>query len=1589
MKRITLLVVLCIYAFVVNAQTFNRQTNLNLQVTESTTIYPFDGNTVTGIGVSGNVCFTSEMGFVRFVVSDAYDDEYLVYESYRLFEQDSTFSFSQKCEESCFYFGYVPAEFKIYVNDAVVTINTIDMSNTAYQDAENRRIFAAREADNQKLLAVQNYISENGLIWVANHTKMSDLTYSEKVMMLGEGFRTYGFEYYSRGVFSLFGPSRGGHHKTGQYVANFDWRNRHGANNPNSPYFDDDLEDGTGWLSPLKCQDGCWKDGVLTCSTRQECEDMDGEFRGAGNCWIFSATAGVEAMANLYYNQHLDLDLAEQYMSCKLQDSITQAGNVHRAMYYYRDNGVPYESEWPYIASLDSCDVYPEPQEKVRIFDVKSHVASSIVGLQKALMNGGPVAYGFKNGHSHHALLLVGWGTIDETTHNVLGYPENDPYYAKGYYGLTYLIYKDSYGQTSDDSTGRTNGYVYTLNNDVFGSGFDSNYQSKCPIIVPGMTEDNIQCNDFDGDGYYYWGIGPKPAHCPPCPDEPDGDDSNPALGPLNKYGQCTIIDACNFSFEDGWDGWTQGRDQSIVGLDWWRHTGPTATSSTGPTSAQDGDYYIYIDGSTCPNWSTFPVVTSPLIDFSRFGVCSYCVDFYYHMKMPSNNCTLYMYLKDRDSDTIIKKVKQGNSGNAWQHYSIILDSDIEQISFFATANDHTTYADIAIDNITIRPLVHNDNPTIITGDVVWDRETFGTNKVIENDIIIEDGAKLTITKGNSSGITLKMLPESKIIVKPGGKLILDGCTLDCYCNNDMWQGIQVWGDNTKDQLSHNGHYYQGYLEMKNNATIKNAICAVDLRNPNHWNSTGGIIHASNCSFLNNAKAIHAINYNQTAPNGNILNYNAIFTKCTFTINEAYRGTATFYKHVDLANVTGVRFHGCDFSIEVDDGGGGGGGPVRIDNVSYWTEGIAAYNAGFTVDGIYSYYHNGTTQVDKKSTFKGFHAGAYSVIDGAGGPKTFTVKDCEFSNNDFGVFAIDPKYATVLNSTFIVGHDDSRTCNAGIFFNSTRGFLIEENTFTKGDNAVEGNNYGVIVKNSEAVNELYRNTFVGLYCGNIAVGKNIKYVHDYAPGLTYCCNDNDGNEIDFYVEILNSQVYEGIQRSQGNMEIPAGNTFSDNANYHFYNEGIFVDYYYNPATEGATPDVNKLYRVSPHNTSGLNDCPSNYGGSNNPVSPVLPPQRRQQAEQQFNESQNIYNSLKAVYDSRMDGGSTTNTVSEVEAAQPEDMWNLRSMLLNTSPYLSDDVLYAAADRDDVFPVSVLFEILLSNPDELKNDELIDYMENKNTPLPDYMIDILHEVASGTSARTVLLSNMARYNHEAQKAAGDIIRSIMNDSIIDRNDLVTWLGNLQDIGGDRDIISIYMAEGDFDDAFTLANMLPTLYNLEGDDLVDHNDYMQLITLYRALVQDGRTTMQLNATEKSLVEDIAYNGKGTSQAMAKSLLTIYGEFDEECPQPSISSNGRGVGKTTYTEDDISRAMGLSLKVNPNPANTWVAVDYTLPKGFNNAVITLTNSMGMEVYTQNVHGERGQHVIDLQKLPVGVYILTIKCEEHSITNKLVVTR
>jgi len=864
--------------------------------------------------------------------------------------------------------------------------------------------------------------------------------------------------------------------------------------------------------------------------------------------------------------------------------------------------------------------------------------------------------------------------------------------------------------------------------------------------------------------------------------------------------------------------------------------------------------------------------------------------------------------------------------------------------------------------------------PYSITSDTEWD-----LNFTSYRNVIIEAGATLTIT------CKLVMKSNARIIIKPGGNLIVDGGIITTE-DSSMWQGIEVWGNQNANQYAVNGSYGQGYVELKNGATIENAVCALALWRPDHWSTTGGIVHAEDAVFRNNQRSVHALHYKNTSPvNGKQTDYNSWFKRCQFIVNENYLGDEdhVFHKHVDLDHVRGIKFFACDFSVS-----------APSSNISYWTSGIAGYEAGFSVSGMCSNNSIYPCPSYNNSTFSGFLSAISAVNDGTRTPPTITVTRSSFNNNDFGIYISNLSNTSVRFCDFNVKRQDNWLCGAGIFLENVLNYSVEENALAK-TNTFNGEGYGIVIKNCAVQSKVYRNQFEDLYCGNLAWGRNIlmKSSNNYI-GLEYGCNTNTGNTFDFYV-LGDEGVFSGLQSSQGSSLAAARNTFSDNG-YHFYNGGDhrITYYYYNVAGfEDEKPLSYNEDKVQIDSTNLTDNCPSNFGNGEDPVSLVLTPAEKYQREQDYYEAYTAYNGLKAVYDSRIDGGNTNNMLYDIASATPSDMWALRAQLLGASPYLSGEVLTDVSDRDDVFTESVLFEILLSNPDELKKDSLMYHLRNKTNPLPQYMMNILDQVANGTTARTVMQNRMAAYRGEYTRAAGDIIRSLVNDTVLDITELRGWLANMKDFYADRDIIATYVDEGDFTNALTLANMLPSLYGLTGNDLVEHNDYVELLELYRDLYNDDRNIMQLDSAERVQVERIAFQGSGYPQAMAQAVLygtnwESYAENPFDCPTLTLPQGGQRGGHT-FTQEDLGRALGLNVSVKPNPATTWTAVDYTLPAKLSKATMTVSNALGVTVMSTELNGNQGQKVLDLRGLADGVYLYTIRCGEYLQTGKLVIAK
>jgi hypothetical protein len=836
----------------------------------------------------------------------------------------------------------------------------------------------------------------------------------------------------------------------------------------------------------------------------------------------------------------------------------------------------------------------------------------------------------------------------------------------------------------------------------------------------------------------------------------------------------------------------------------------------------------------------------------------------------------------------------------------------------------------------------------------------------------------------------LQFAKDAKVIVEPGGKLTLSNSTFSNFtiCEG-MWQGIEVWGVREENQWPDaQGNYAQGYLELID-AVIENAIVAVSLWKPGDYSSSGGIVEARNTVFKNNKRSVHAIRYTNFHPvNGKEMDYRATFTHCKFELDVNYPGLETFYKHVDLDQVRGVKFTACDFSLSSD-----------APNVSTYNMAIGSYSAGFSVNAICADSYIPCQTYDH-CTFAGFHW-AINANNTLGSTRTFFVNQALFNGNAYGIYTSGINNFTVLNSVFNIGYNEpeSDPCDSegkaassyGIHMTGCTGFAIEENKFYKASGAPQGNYTGILIAETQSINQVYRNTFEGLSYGNYAVGRNWK--EDYFEGLAYYCNENSGNFADFFVEPDNDPYkVSGIQSKQGDDNFVTGNTFTSTGNtWHFYNGGDYlVGYYYCNYCDDESPDESKIFQVTDKPKTFSNNCPSHYGGGGGSTeqSIVLTTSEKQEAELEFAVNLSNYNGVKTLYDDLKDGGNTDAVIADIENAWPTDTWELRAELLGKSPHLSMEVLKAAADKTDVLPESIIFEVLAANPDELKKEELIKYLEDKADPLPEYMVNILRHLAHGTTYKTVLEQHMAHYNQVKTRAAYDIVRSLLNDTIMDFEQLRNWLDNVGGKRADEQIIATYLAENNYTNALALANMMPSLYAYSENELTEHSFYMDLLNQQISLEQQQRTISDLDSLEVANLIFIAENSQGTAGLQAKGILEYaYGHHFCNCLNISDMSGFKRSG--SINPDDLAKLHGVEINAHPNPASQWVAFNYTLPANTYKGEIKIVDAKGAVITSFTVTGTQGQQVWDSRSVTPGVYFYTLSVGEFTKSGKIVINK
>ena len=152
-----------------------------------------------------------------------------------------------------------------------------------------------------------------------------------------------------------------------------------------------------------------------------------------------------------------------------------------------------------------------------------------------------------------------------------------------------------------------------------------------------------------------------------------------------------------NEGFESGNGAWSQSNSDD---MDWTRDASGTPSSSTGPSAAAEGTYYMYTEASS-PNYpSKTAILNGPCFDLS--GVTSPTITFQYHMYGATMG-TLKLEAREDGSTTWTSIWSQtGNQGNSWQSAEVSLASYSNvQLRFYNTTGTSYT-GDATIDDISV-----------------------------------------------------------------------------------------------------------------------------------------------------------------------------------------------------------------------------------------------------------------------------------------------------------------------------------------------------------------------------------------------------------------------------------------------------------------------------------------------------------------------------------------------------------------------------------------------------------------------------------------------------------------------------------------------------------------------------------------------------------------------------------------------------------------------------------------------------------------------------------------------------------------------
>ncbi len=851
------------------------------------------------------------------------------------------------------------------------------------------------------------------------------------------------------------------------------------------------------------------------------------------------------------------------------------------------------------------------------------------------------------------------------------------------------------------------------------------------------------------------------------------------------------------------------------------------------------------------------------------------------------------------------------------------------------------------------------NNSTIINNTQIWTK-----GEAIQGDIIVNPGASLTIK------CNVYMSNFSKIIVKQGGLLVVDGGYITTECSN-LWSGIQVWGTNNKAQyeLDSQGNYYQGRVEVRNGAIIENAEIAIQAWQPGSWTGGGGIIKTLDATIRNCWKGIHY---------GYYTNYNSA----------SYSRNSTFETTADLINgdvpqtfiegwaFKGVKVNGCTFRNT----------NPNASDINQLGRGIYLESAKGIITGLTTAtvtdFCDETNTNWQPNIFENLYKGVELVNYGmqqTNGIFTSTVTRNYFKNCVYGVECKGMPAVSINQNKILLGANSVyNTYNEGITHKSYTGFSISENCVSQvGTNAAYTGGI-IITEVGGDNNQVYRNFSFDNEHAYLSNGKNrtASPTNQKFKGLQFLCNQNYGaQQYDIAVEgdgLMPPNPMNGIryyQGGSGNSLNPsaAGNLFTHycpTAESDFFNATNNPIVYFHSNTAVESPlCYSGLVTPSSNTTVVTNACITKFGPHQ--MGGILTSSQKSLLLADYAVKNSQYLAVALLYNNIIDNGNTQNLLQSISTSLPTNATDLKNLMISNSPNLSDRVVQDLVKESTILQNSDLLSIIAANPDVAHNEELLSMLQEKTNPMDEWMIEFLREAGTYETNRTLLEQTFAQKQYDREEIAWEMVRHLLSDTITDsinHTELHQWLNIIGSPRAKYMIADDYASMGEFSAASAVLNNINER-NLDRYEIMELQGIKSWLLLQNTLFNEGRNIYELSSAELESIRPYAENERmyGLAGTFAANVLNHYER--ESYVLPTIypennrsSNNNDAQTKKKRTLKKLVQNVLVSksdLTVYPNPVNNQLSIDLTNVEQA--SILSIYSLKGDLILTQSVQNDK----------------------------------